>query len=141
MLHSKPTLQFHMCSLITYIISILQARIQLRIQFTNMAGLYMILFFFKLPYRLLQIDFKIYLFKNEQPNRLYPLRLVFNEWLLIPSLLKIKKEKALNTNLTEPIGLRKPNKAWVKAMSATTLCSKANENKIDFRFYICVECF
>lgn len=44
MLHSKPTLQFHMCSLIIYIISILQARIQLRIQFTNMAGLYMILF-------------------------------------------------------------------------------------------------
>lgn len=79
MLHSKPTLQFHMCSLIIYIISILQARIQLRIQFTNMAGLYMILFFLKLPYRLLQIDFKIYLFKNEQPNRLYPLRLVFNE--------------------------------------------------------------
>lgn len=137
MLHSKPTLQFHMCSLIIYIISILQARIQLR----NMAGLYMILFFLKLPYRLLQIDFKIYLFKNEQPNRLYPLRLVFNEWLLIPSLLKIKKEKALNTNPTEPIGLRKPNKAWVKAMSATTLCSKANENDIDFRFYICVECF
>lgn len=78
MLHSKPTLQFHMWSLITYIISIFQARIQLRIQFTNMAGLYMILFL-KLPYRLLQIDFKIYLFKNEQPNRLYPLRLVFNE--------------------------------------------------------------
>lgn len=44
MLHSKPTLQFHMFSLIIYIISILQARIQLRIQFTNMAGLYMIFF-------------------------------------------------------------------------------------------------